>query len=233
MSLEFKDKVFCFTGGMAELKRTEAERATRSRGALTGKTINRDLDYLVIGSIPATGWKHGSYGKKIETALELKKESRSKLKIVSEAEFMEALASTPETGTGEIDNKFIVIKYKFIKNLSDFDSESLIDYLELLSNKDRCYVRLFKEYYSLYHNVFGSENSESYDEDTLIITIRIVKLFDLEENPQSFVDDVAIGFEGIDGVDGDLTWFERKEGSSSYVRLLKEVNQNFRNEISK
>lgn len=71
-ALDFQGRSFCFTGKLAELKRTRAEREARARGGLTGKVVNGELDYLVVGSIPATGWKHGSYGNKIEKARRLR-----------------------------------------------------------------------------------------------------------------------------------------------------------------
>ena len=58
----FAIKSFCFTGKLAELRRTQAKREARARGGLTSKVVNENLDYLVVGSIPATGWKHDSYG---------------------------------------------------------------------------------------------------------------------------------------------------------------------------
>lgn len=76
--LIFADKSYCFTGKLAELKRTQAEREVRARGGLTTETVNERLDYLVIGSIPAIGWKHGSYGNKIEKARKIASDRNSK-----------------------------------------------------------------------------------------------------------------------------------------------------------
>ena len=85
--LIFEGKTFCFTGRMAELSRSQSEKEVRSRAGLTQKTINNQLDYLVIGSIPSTGWKHGNYGRKIEKAQELIGQNL-KLKLVSEDDFI-------------------------------------------------------------------------------------------------------------------------------------------------
>lgn len=89
----FHGNSFCFTGKLAELKREQAERETRARGGLTSKVVNEDLNYLVIGSIPSIGWKHGSYGNKIEKAMAISSKSK-KLKLVSEPYSWTVLPST-------------------------------------------------------------------------------------------------------------------------------------------
>ena len=52
-------RCFSFTGGMASLKRAAAEREVRARGGQTADRVSQQLDYLVFGDAPATGWKHG------------------------------------------------------------------------------------------------------------------------------------------------------------------------------
>ena len=42
MAIQFADRAFCFTGGMADLKRTQAEREDRSRRGLTTNTEAED-----------------------------------------------------------------------------------------------------------------------------------------------------------------------------------------------
>jgi DNA ligase (NAD+) len=60
-SILFEGQAFCFTGELADLKRTQAEREVRSRGGLTTNSVTSHLDYLVIGSIPSPGWSYGNY----------------------------------------------------------------------------------------------------------------------------------------------------------------------------
>lgn len=210
----FQDKAFIFTDGMKELKRTQAEREARARGALTAKTVNDKLDY---GSIPATGWKHGSYGNKIEKAQQIISEKKSALKLVSEEAFMEALALTPSTGCGEIDAKIAVIKYKFIAKEGSFDSDALNDYFELLDNGEDSFVSVYIDEAYIYNDLF--EEKYDNDEGLLVVKARIVKVLPLDFKTQIIVDNITIGFEGINGVDGSIDWYERKEGTLSYINL--------------
>jgi hypothetical protein len=125
-AIKFKDKSFCFTGKMAELKRTQAEREARARGAQTCKIVNERLDYLVIGSIPSTGWKFGDYGTKIANARALAPANRGRPRLVSEGAFMDTLALTAPENSGNIDSKVVVVKYKFVAEAEDsYDADAL------------------------------------------------------------------------------------------------------------
>jgi len=53
---------------------------------------------------------------------------------------------------------------------------------------------------------------------------------ELNKLSDELVEKINKGFEEIRGVDGRFRWFERVEGSSDYVRLLKEIPQNLRAE---
>ena len=41
--IKFDNKSFCFTGGLAELKRTQAEREVRARNGFSQKVINKEF----------------------------------------------------------------------------------------------------------------------------------------------------------------------------------------------
>ncbi|MBF0430522.1 MAG: BRCT domain-containing protein [Fibrobacteria bacterium] len=227
-AIVFNAKSFCFTGKLAELKRTQVEREARARGAQTSKIVNERLDYLVIGSIPSTGWKHGSYGTKIEKARKIAPDNNGRPQLVPESEFMEALARHPEINSGEIDAKVIVCKYKFLAKQDDFDHETLEDWLLVLQESQHCHVTVYVEDASIYGDLFKESSGIDDLEDLLIVQIRIVKQVPLEAKGQSVADDIARGFEGVEGVDGRLEWFERKEGTAGYIRLLNEIPQNLR-----
>ncbi len=222
--LIFVNKSYCFTGKLAELKRTQAEREVRARGGLTTETVNERLDYLVIGSIPAIGWKHRSYGNKIEKARKIASDRNSKLHLIPETLFMDALAEYGEISSGEIDEKVVVVKYKFIADV--FDHVALEDFLSVLQDSYGCHVSVSVEDLTVYRHLFGHSVSKDYLHGDTLINCRIVKQLAIDKESQSFVDDVAQGFEGIQGVDGSLHWFEKKEGTAGYIRLLKEIPQN-------
>jgi hypothetical protein len=218
----FKNHSFCFTGKLVDLKRTQAERETRSRGGLTTKEINSKLDFLVVGSIPSTGWKHGDYGRKIEKAREIQKENNGKPFLIPEKAFMEALVHSNIINSGDIDAKAIVCKYYFITKPDSFDNVAFEDWIELLQQTKGCHVSIMVED-PYYLKIFSNEEHSVADE--IVINCRIVKQLDLNESSQAFVDDIAKGFESIDGIDGSLEWFEKTEGTAGYMRLLKEIPQ--------
>lgn len=221
--IDFNNKTFCFTGKLAELKRTQAEREVRARNGLSQKVINENLDYLVIGSIPSSGWKHGSYGNKIEKARQLVGDG-AKLKLIPENAFMVALENIVPSDSGDIDEKILICRYKALVKNGDFDIDGLEQYLELLKETKNSHVSASIEEPFIYQDLYDEFEADEID-DLLFFQCRIVKHFPLDSDCQEFVDGIAIGFEGIDGMDGDLTWTEKKEGTASFAKLIQEIPQ--------
>lgn len=93
----FEGRSFCFTGVFvfSDGYRTQCEAAVRARGGICHSHPTRDLSYLVVGSFAEPAWAFQSYGRKIETALELKSHG-SNCKIISEEHWTKYLQSTPE-----------------------------------------------------------------------------------------------------------------------------------------
>ncbi len=85
--VEFKDKVFCFTGAFTIGTRTQCEEIVRSLGGSCSKSITKKVDYLVIGIIGSDAWIHSSYGRKIEKAVKYREELQ-KPNIISEEHFI-------------------------------------------------------------------------------------------------------------------------------------------------
>lgn len=222
--IDFDSKTFCFTGKLAELKRTQAEREVRARNGLSQKVINENLDYLVIGSIPSSGWKHGNYGNKIEKARQLVGEG-AKLKLIPENAFMVALENVVPSDSGDIDEKILICRYKALVKNGDFDIDGLEQYLELLKETKNSHVSASIEEPFIYQDLYDEFEADEID-DLLFFQCRIVKHFPLDADCQEFVDGIAIGFEDIDGMDGDLTWTEKKEGTASFAKLIQEIPQN-------
>lgn len=83
------DTSFCFTGKFVFGTRAACERAVQSRGGRVA-TIQRGLDYLVIGELSSRDWKYSAFGAKIEAAMQLKSDG-SRLRIVSEAQWVATL----------------------------------------------------------------------------------------------------------------------------------------------
>lgn len=93
----FEGRSFCFTGifAFADGDREQCETAVRTRGGMCHSHPTRDLSYLVVGSFAEPAWAFQNFGRKIETALELKSHG-SNCRIVSEEHWTKYLQSTPE-----------------------------------------------------------------------------------------------------------------------------------------
>lgn len=219
--IQFENNSFCFTGKLAELKRTQAEREVRARNGFSQKVINNELTYLVLGSIPSAGWKHGNYGNKIVKAKQLI-ENGADLKIISEKDFMIGLENITPVDSGDIDEKLLICRYKALFQNGEMDITALEEFMELLTETTNSHVSATVEEPFIYKDLYDEFSQEDID-NLLFFQCRIVKHLDLNANSQEFVDTVAKGFESIKGLDGDLTWNEKKEGSASFAKLLQEI----------
>ena len=220
-NIEFENKSYCFTGKLAELKRTQAEREVRARNGYSQKVINHELTYLVLGSIPSTGWKHGNYGNKIVKAKQLI-ENGADLKIISEKDFMVGLEDIATIDSGEIDEKLLICRYKVLFGNGDIDITALEDFLELLTETTNSHISATVEEPFIYKDLYDEFSKEEID-NLLFFQCRIVKHLDLDADSQEFVDIIAKGFESIEGLDGDISWSEKKEGTASFAKLLKDI----------
>lgn len=80
--IEVEGKLFCFTGDFVFGPRRICEQAIERRGG-TISNVTKKLDYLVIGGLGSPEWKHGSFGIKIEKAMQ-HKQSGSRILLVHE-----------------------------------------------------------------------------------------------------------------------------------------------------
>lgn len=95
--VDFLGAAFCFTGVFvfADGDRNKCEAAVRARGGVCFQRPNRCLDYLVVGTYADGGWTYEDYGKKIETAVELKQQG-SGCAIIPESHWVKFINATPE-----------------------------------------------------------------------------------------------------------------------------------------
>ena len=227
-ALTFQGRHFCFTGKLLDLKRSEAQQQVRARGGLTSNSVNDHLDYLVIGSKPSTGWKFGNYGNKIEKALKIT-DAEGHLRIVSEEDFMEALAQEAETNSGAIDAKVVVCKYETTcATAGDIDTEAVSVFLQELREGGGCHVSLRSFPVASRKRLFDDEDYEDTPDDWLIIHCRVVKQMPLEDDPQNLADMLGRRLGDLLGREGRYSWFERKEGTAGYIRLLRQVPESLR-----
>lgn len=84
--IEFPSKVFCFTGASERAKRSDIQVIVEKRRARFINSINKNLDYLVIGNAGNPCWAFSCYGRKVEEAIDLRK-SGNKVQLVNENDF--------------------------------------------------------------------------------------------------------------------------------------------------
>ncbi len=82
-SLKLDGSVFCLTGDFVSGNRESIDTMLRCRGAETNSSVNKSVDYLVIGTLASRDWLYTSHGRKIEKALLLKREGCT-IKVITE-----------------------------------------------------------------------------------------------------------------------------------------------------
>lgn len=86
----FDSNLFCFTGKFFYGPRNKCEFEIVNRGGKTQIQPTQKTNYLVIGLVGSTDWKHSTYGTKIEYAAELKSKGHP-ISIVSEEHWVKYL----------------------------------------------------------------------------------------------------------------------------------------------
>jgi NAD-dependent DNA ligase len=93
-TIEFSGAAFCLTGDFVYAPREVCERAILSRGGLVKAGVSKALRYLVVGGLGSAAWKHGSFGTKIDKAMQLKREGAALL-VVDEPHWTAAIERCP------------------------------------------------------------------------------------------------------------------------------------------
>ena len=86
-AIVFAERVFCLTGNFQLGPRRLVEEAILALGGALKKAPTRQTDYLVVGSLGSEAWMHSSFGRKIETAINLRASGHS-LAIIGESHFL-------------------------------------------------------------------------------------------------------------------------------------------------
>ncbi len=72
-NVKIAGSVFCLSGEFVSGDRNTVDTNLRLRGAETSPNVNKDVNYLVIGTLASRDWLYTSHGRKIEKALLLKR----------------------------------------------------------------------------------------------------------------------------------------------------------------
>ncbi len=89
--INFDDSLFCFTGASKKYTRDEFNKIVRDLGGRVTNSISSAVDYLVIGAAGNPCWAYACYGRKVEQAVNLRKQGY-KLMLVHEYDFHDAIA---------------------------------------------------------------------------------------------------------------------------------------------
>jgi len=90
VTIEFEGRSFCFTGKFMFGTRQACHRITERLGGAPIDAVNKDLDFLVVGSLISQDWAFESYGRKIEKAAAYRDNSGAP-RIISEKQWASAL----------------------------------------------------------------------------------------------------------------------------------------------
>jgi hypothetical protein len=135
---------------------------------------------------------------------------------------MVGLENVASVDSGEIDEKLLICRYKALFQNGDMDTTALEAFLELLTETKNSHVSATVEEPFIYKDLYDEFSQEDID-NLLFFQCRIVKHLDLDADSQEFVDTVAKGFESVNGLDGDISWSEKREGTSSFAKLLQDI----------
>lgn len=89
-TIEFQERTFCFTGASSKTTRNGFENIVTSLGGTFKNNVSSKTHYLVIGNEGNPCWAYSCYGRKVEAAVELRKDGHG-LVIVHENDFWDAV----------------------------------------------------------------------------------------------------------------------------------------------
>jgi NAD-dependent DNA ligase len=84
------EKTFCFTGASDRYTRSQFQELVGTLGGSFSKNVTHAVDYLVIGADGNPCWAFACYGRKIEQAVDMRKNG-SRIMIVHENDFFDAV----------------------------------------------------------------------------------------------------------------------------------------------
>ena len=88
--IELDGKIFCITGVLKSGNRASLEKKISDLGGIPTKTLTKKTDYLIVGDNGNQAWAFACYGRKVEKALDLRKNGH-KISLIHEFDFMDAI----------------------------------------------------------------------------------------------------------------------------------------------
>lgn len=91
-SIRFPGSVFCLTGSSRRYSRQDFAMEIADRGGTAVNGVSKRVHYLVVGADGNPCWAYACYGRKVERAVELRREGHP-IVIVHEKDFHDAVAN--------------------------------------------------------------------------------------------------------------------------------------------
>lgn len=88
--ISLKDKVFCFTGTSKKATRNEIADLICDHGGQYNDRVTSKTDYLIVGADGNPCWAFSCYGRKVEKAIDLRKEGQH-ITIIHEYDFWDEI----------------------------------------------------------------------------------------------------------------------------------------------
>lgn len=88
--IDFENHIFCFTGKSTKATRTEIAHVVEEAGGTYKDTVVKKTNYLIVGNEGNPCWAFSCYGRKVEKAIELRKQGKQ-IVIVNELDFWDNL----------------------------------------------------------------------------------------------------------------------------------------------
>jgi NAD-dependent DNA ligase len=88
--VDFDGKTFCFTGISKQAPRKEIASKIEELGGIFKNSISNDTNYLIVGDNDNPCWAFACYGRKVEKAINLRKEGKN-ISIIHEYDFWDIL----------------------------------------------------------------------------------------------------------------------------------------------
>lgn len=88
--IELDGKTFCITGVLKSGNRASLEKTISDLGGISTRTLTKKTDYLIVGDNGNQAWAFACYGRKVEKALDLRKNGH-KISLIHEFDFIDAI----------------------------------------------------------------------------------------------------------------------------------------------
>jgi NAD-dependent DNA ligase len=85
-NVTFPGKTFCITGVLKRGNREELQNDIKKLGGIPTDSVNKKTDYLIVGDNGNPAWAFSCYGRKVEKALNLRKEGHT-IMLIHEFDF--------------------------------------------------------------------------------------------------------------------------------------------------